>query len=51
MLSLTELSIHQFLTFTLVLVRVSTLVIVTPIFGTSDVPARVRALLAVALPS
>jgi flagellar biosynthesis protein FliR len=49
MLWSTELSIHQFLTFTLVLVRVSTLVMVAPIFGTSDVPARVRALLAVAL--
>jgi flagellar biosynthetic protein FliR len=49
MLWSTELSIHQFLTFTLVLVRVSTLVMVAPIFGTSDVPARVRGLLAVAL--
>jgi flagellar biosynthetic protein FliR len=49
MLWLTELSIHQFLTFTLVLVRVSTLVLVAPIFGTSDVPAQVRALLAMAL--
>ena len=49
MLWSTELSIHQFMTFTLVLVRVSTLVMVAPIFGTSDVPARVRALLAMAL--
>ena len=41
--------LSQFLIFTLVLTRVSGLVMTAPIFGTPDVPVRVRALLAVAL--
>jgi flagellar biosynthesis protein FliR len=44
-----EIYLHQFFTFTLVLTRVSGLVMTAPIFGSTDVPARVRALLAVAL--
>jgi 4-hydroxybenzoate polyprenyltransferase len=44
-----EIYLHQFFTFTLVLTRVSGLVMTAPIFGSSDVPTRVRALLAVAL--
>ena len=40
---------EHLLTFTLVLVRVSGLFVTAPIFGTSDVPARVRAFLAFAL--
>ncbi|MEX0936805.1 MAG: flagellar biosynthetic protein FliR [Pirellulales bacterium] len=39
----------SFLIFTLVLARVSGLVMTAPIYGTQDVPVRVRALLAVAL--
>ena len=39
----------QFLTFTLVLTRVSGLVMTAPIFGTQGVPMRIRGLLAVAL--
>ena len=38
-----------FLTFTLVLARVSGLVITAPIYGGSDIPMRVRAFLAFAL--
>jgi len=45
----TEIYTHQFLTFTLVLVRVSALVVIAPIFGTSEVPVRVRGLLAFTL--
>ena len=45
----TELALHEFVTFTLVLVRVATLVLIAPIFGSQTVPLRVRALLAVAL--
>lgn len=41
--------IEQFLTFVLVLARTSGLVMGAPIFGTPDIPVRVRALLAVAL--
>jgi flagellar biosynthetic protein FliR len=41
--------LDQFLVFTLVLSRVSGLVMTAPIFGTTDVPMPVRALLAVAL--
>ena len=41
--------LSQFLIFTLVLTRVSGLVMTAPIYGTQDVPVRVRALLAVAL--
>ena len=44
-----ELYLHQFFTFTLVLTRISGLVMTAPIFGSVDVPARVRALLAVSL--
>jgi len=44
-----EIYLHQFLAFTLVLTRISGLVMTAPIFGSADVPARVRALLAVAL--
>ncbi len=44
-----EFHIHQFVTFTLVLVRVSSLVLIAPVFGSHAVPMRVRALLAVAL--
>lgn len=45
----TPLTIQHFLTFTLVLVRVSSLVMIAPIFGSLAVPLRVRALLALAL--
>ncbi len=45
----TQFYAHEFLTFTLVLVRISTLVMIAPVFGSSEVPARVRALLAVGL--
>ncbi len=41
--------LDQFLVFTLVLCRVSGLVMTAPIFGTTDVPMQVRGLLAVAL--
>jgi len=44
-----HISAEKFVLFTLVLARVSGLVITAPIYGTPDVPARVRALLAVAL--
>lgn len=40
---------HLFLIFTLVLTRVSGLVMTVPIYGTPEIPAQVRALLAVAL--
>lgn len=43
------IAINQFLCFTLVLVRVSTLVMIAPIYGTNEVPAKIRVLLAVAL--
>jgi len=45
----TEFYAHQVIIFTLVLVRVSALVMVAPIFGSSEVPTRIRGLLAVAL--
>ncbi len=45
----TELYLPQFLTFTLVLVRVGALVMLAPIFGSSSVPVRVRIVLALAL--
>lgn len=48
MFQLHQLSDHL-ITFTLVLVRVSGLVVTAPIFGSAEVPARVRALLAFAL--
>jgi flagellar biosynthetic protein FliR len=41
--------LDQFLLFTLVVCRVSGLVMTAPIYGTTDVPAQVRGLLAVAL--
>lgn len=43
------ISAEKFLLFTLVLVRTSGLVVTAPIFGTREVPAQVRVLLAVAL--
>jgi flagellar biosynthetic protein FliR len=46
---LAQIDVEKFILFTLVLTRVSGLVITAPIYGTPDVPARVRALLAVAL--
>ena len=49
MFSSTPLYLNQFLTFTLVFARIATLVTIAPIFGPSDVPARVRALLALTL--
>jgi flagellar biosynthesis protein FliR len=49
MFSSSPLYLNQFLTFTLVFVRIGTLVAIAPIFGPSYVPARVRALLALAL--
>ncbi len=42
-------TVHQFVIFTLVLARVATLVMIAPIFGSSGVPVRVRAVLAVAI--
>jgi flagellar biosynthetic protein FliR len=45
----TPLTIQQVLTFTLVAARVSTLVAIAPIFGSSVVPLRVRAVLALVL--
>jgi flagellar biosynthetic protein FliR len=44
-----QIFLNQFLIFTLVLTRISGLVMTAPIFGSSEVPARVRAFLAVAL--
>jgi flagellar biosynthesis protein FliR len=41
--------LDQFLTFTLVFMRIATLVMVAPLFGPSAVPPRVRALVALAL--
>src|SRR4051812_24105012 len=46
---LEALLVRQFVTFTLVLARVSGLVLVAPVFGSESLPARVRALLAVAI--
>jgi flagellar biosynthesis protein FliR len=43
------LYLSEFLTFTLVFVRLAALVAIAPIFGSSHVPARVRVLLALAL--
>ncbi len=47
--SLLQLYFDQFVVFTLVLTRVSGLVLTAPLFGTRSVPIRVRGLLAVAL--
>lgn len=44
-----QLDVGKLLIFTLVLTRVSGLVMSAPIFGSADVPVRIRALLAVAL--
>lgn len=46
---LTRLTTEQFLLFSLVLSRISGLVMVAPVFGSRAVPLRVRALLALAL--
>ena len=46
---LSQLDAQKFLLFTLVFTRVGGLVITAPVFSTPEVPARVRALLAVAL--
>jgi flagellar biosynthetic protein FliR len=46
---LNTLLVNEFITFTLVLSRVSGLVMVAPIFGSTTIPLRVRALLSVAL--
>jgi flagellar biosynthetic protein FliR len=44
-----ELYLHQFSTFTLVLVRIAALVLIAPLFGSSPVPPKVRLALAAAL--
>src|SRR5262249_21340640 len=44
-----EIALPELLVFGLVLVRVSTLVMIAPLFGTASVPARVRVLVSVAL--
>jgi len=44
-----QLDVQRFLLFTLVLTRVSGVVMTVPVFGTPDVPVQVRALLGVAL--
>ncbi len=46
---LAQLDVQRFVLFTLVLARVSGVVMTVPVFGTPDVPAQVRALLGVAL--
>ncbi len=46
---LSEIDVAKFLVFTLVLARVSGLVMTAPIYGTTEVPMRVRALLAMAI--
>jgi len=46
---LAQINVEKFLLFTLVLARLSGLVMTAPIYGASEVPMRVRALLAVAL--
>lgn len=46
---LNVLLVNQFITFTLILSRVSGLVLVAPIFGSQTVPLRIRALFSVAL--
>jgi flagellar biosynthetic protein FliR len=44
-----QIDLHKLLLFTLVLTRVSGLVMIAPVFGTPEVPAQVRALLAFAV--
>jgi flagellar biosynthetic protein FliR len=46
---LLEIDVGKFLVFTLVLTRVSGLVMTAPIYGTTEVPMRIRALLAMAI--
>jgi flagellar biosynthesis protein FliR len=46
---LNQLNVDKFIAFTLVLTRVSGLTMTAPIYGSKDVPMRVRALLALAL--
>ncbi len=49
MASLVELHLDKFIIFTLVLTRMSGLVMTAPIFGTRDIPMQIRALLAFTL--
>jgi flagellar biosynthetic protein FliR len=44
-----QTGLNQFIVFTLVLTRLSGLMMTSPVFGTLDVPVRIRALLAVAM--
>lgn len=46
---LLQLYTHQFLVFVLVLTRVSGLIVLAPVWGSSVIPARVRALLAIGM--
>ena len=46
---LNQINVDKFIVFTLVLTRVSGLTMTAPIYGSKDVPARVRVLLALAL--
>ena len=46
---LSQIDVSRFLTFTLVLTRVSGLMVTAPIYGSNEIPMRVRALLAVAV--
>ncbi len=46
---LSQIDVGKFLLFTLVLTRVSGLVMIAPVFGSPEIPLRVRALLAFAL--
>ena len=46
---LSQIDVSKFLVFTLVLVRVSGLMVTTPIFGSKEIPMQVRALLAMAV--
>jgi flagellar biosynthetic protein FliR len=49
MLDPSEPGVGEFLIFTLVLVRVSTMVLIAPVFGSSSVPLRARVVLGIAL--
>jgi flagellar biosynthesis protein FliR len=44
-----SLTIHHFLLFTLVLSRTSGMMMTAPVYGSSEVPVRIRAMLAFAL--
>ena len=46
---LSQIDVSKFLVFTLVLARVSGLMVTAPIYGSNEIPMRVRALLAVAV--